>query len=134
MRRAKFEVSEELLREALHMPETSTIINVRMEHLDHGSWIVIIADDPDLPEAAHPHECGPTVTRRGETLTWDWNVPLARLVRHSGWGGEQLIEVGPHRIEYGGRMGDRYCYNHRGYDCLATLTAEEQKAVQDARR
>lgn len=69
MRAARFLASSSLVHEALYLPSSATIIGVRMLGMDQIEFIV---DDPALPEADHPHDAMPIMTR--ESLRFDWGL------------------------------------------------------------
>lgn len=48
--------------------------------------------------------------------------------------GAELIEIGEHRIQFGGPNGDGFCYACQSFDCLDNLTDEEMDAVKKAER
>ena len=70
MRAARFQVSDELLREALHMPAGTRIIGASCDPA--AGTVSFVVDDPQLPEADEPHDAAPVVT--AEVLIWDWGV------------------------------------------------------------
>jgi hypothetical protein len=53
----------------------------------------------------------------------------ATVVHTSSIDSSQLVAVGNHGMQYGGK-GDGFCFAHQSFDC--TLTAEEQEAVDKA--
>jgi hypothetical protein len=58
--------------------------------------------------------------------------PLIASVVHTDRDGGEVIEVAGHRIQYGGRDGDGFCYAHQTFRCIDALSDEEQAAVNDA--
>jgi hypothetical protein len=56
----------------------------------------------------------------------------AVIVYESDRDGQQLVAVGVHRIQFGGRDGDGFCYACQSFDCLDNLTDEEREAVSRA--
>lgn len=80
--RAVIQVSEELIREALAMPDGAEIVDIRRSNERFGQYEMLV-DHPDLPAVA---ELGiiplvtPTLTadfekRPATWLTWDWDLP-----------------------------------------------------------
>jgi hypothetical protein len=48
---------------------------------------------------------------------------------------DDLVEIETstgHKLQFGGMDGDGFCYSHQSFDCLGSLTAEEQAAVDAA--
>jgi len=75
VRAASFKVSGELLRQALHMPETAEFVQASVGEFGHVDFVVT---DPSLPEATVPHRTEPMVTRlEGDETRWDWGLPGA---------------------------------------------------------
>lgn len=78
MRAARFAVTPELLREALHMPPGSRIIEASVTGSGAYDLIEFVAvDDDTLPEADEPQQADPTITRiEGvpERFVWKWNA------------------------------------------------------------
>ena len=44
----------------------------------------------------------------------------------------ELINVNGHRIQFGGREGDGFCYAHQSFECIENLSEEERQAVTKA--
>ena len=42
------------------------------------------------------------------------------------------VAVNGHKLQFGGRDGDGYCYGHQSFDCQDNLTAEEIAALDAA--
>jgi len=68
MRRARFKVSPAWLRHLLEMPPDASIVDAYFNWKEQ--CVVFIAADPSLPEADHPHDAEPIVTR----IHWDWGL------------------------------------------------------------
>jgi hypothetical protein len=79
-RAAKFDVSIDELRDALHMPFDTTIVHVYDgdEFVGGGLFsIVLVVAHPDLPEIdiSQPIPLiSPVMHYHAETYTWDWNA------------------------------------------------------------
>lgn len=74
----RFTVSGELLRQVMHMPETSRFVGASVPVGWSGyDDVEFVVSDDDIPEAVEPHETDPTCTRITavpERIVWDWNV------------------------------------------------------------
>jgi hypothetical protein len=53
----------------------------------------------------------------------------AKVVSESDQGEYELVEVNGHKLQFGGRDGDGYCYGHQSFDCQDNLTTEEIAAL-----
>jgi hypothetical protein len=72
----RFEVSEELLRAALHMPETSRILDIQQRGLVDPIF-VFFARDANIPtpkSGADIITAYPQVTRHDDSYEWDWRL------------------------------------------------------------
>jgi len=58
---------------------------------------------------------------------------MEAIIRYVGPEGDELVEINGHKIQFGGRDGDAYCFAHESFDCAETLTEDEDKAIQVAR-
>ncbi len=71
---ATVDISPELIRQALHMPDDTAIIGAAMFH----SCVRLVVCAPGLPGAfgeEPPPVVEPTVTRKPEEFVWDWRLP-----------------------------------------------------------
>jgi len=71
MGQARINVSEQLLRQALHMPDDVTILNVRLTWPHRIDLLLESPELPDVPEGNDPPMLNPNVTRI-ERYEWDW--------------------------------------------------------------
>lgn len=69
--RALFAVSEALVRDRLHMPDTARIIGVEMSA--DGYHIDLLVESPDLPRG-EPSRVNPTLTHHQERFEWSWGI------------------------------------------------------------
>jgi hypothetical protein len=69
VRAARFSVSWEVIRDALHMPATCSLLWAKE---DAQGRLKLVVGDPALPEAEEPHESNPTITRIEHA--WEWGI------------------------------------------------------------
>jgi len=72
MRAARFEVTIELLAQALHLPEGSRVARIEMEPNARSAAFTV--DDPALPESVEPHDVLPVVTLESDGPRWNWGL------------------------------------------------------------
>jgi hypothetical protein len=73
MRVAKIRITRELLRDALALPESARVLEVRQNSLIEGGSIEIVVEDdalPEVPEGNYLRELSPTFTSVPKFLDW----------------------------------------------------------------
>lgn len=71
VRQVYIDVSGELLRQVLHMPEGTEFVYAAM---CEGDRLRLRVEHPDLPLTDVVRLVTPTVHRQPEVLTWTWNL------------------------------------------------------------
>lgn len=78
MHQARFRMSQELLRDALHLPESTTVLSIAIDPVSPQTTLLVLVDDIAFPDAPIPHEVDPTLTRQQfgdhEHVLWNWNL------------------------------------------------------------
>lgn len=81
MRAVRFKITGNLLREALHLPESSLFVDAAMaaDWINRPDTIEFTVVDESIPEAEWPHDADPIIQRIAaipEQVIWDWNLPI----------------------------------------------------------
>lgn len=79
MRAVRFKITGNLLREALHLPESSLFVeaSIRTDWATYSDIIEFTVTDGSIPEADEPHDADPIIRRIAaipEQVIWDWNL------------------------------------------------------------
>lgn len=72
--RAIIRVAPELIRQALHMPDTATIVAADWE--SEQGVVELLVESPDLPRDAFPRVIEPTVHHHAERWEWSWGIEV----------------------------------------------------------
>lgn len=74
----RFLVSEDVIRRALDMPDTSHILSIHEERQFDYPYFRFVVETPDVPEVLEgqePPDVTPIIHKIAEQHIWDWNVP-----------------------------------------------------------
>ena len=76
MRAARVSISFQVIAQALHMPANTVLLESETQVSRQTLTLVLAhADLPECQEGADPIEIVPTLTRNGDEVVFDWNLP-----------------------------------------------------------